>query len=59
MTPEDEPPRLAGIQYATGQEWRNGSRKNEDAGPKWKWHLVVDVCLVVKVKSKAVKNNIA
>ena len=35
MTPEDEPPRLAGIQYATGQEWRNGSRKNEDAGPKW------------------------
>ena len=36
-------PRSARIQYATGQERRNGSRKNEDAGLKWKWPLVVDV----------------
>ena len=39
MTLEDEPPRLEGIQYATGEEQRataNSSRKNEAAGPKWK-----------------------
>ena len=36
MTPEDERPRLVGIQYATGKEWRNSFRKNEEAEPKWK-----------------------
>ena len=39
MTPEDEPPRSEGVQYATGEEGRaitNGSKKNGDAGPKWK-----------------------
>ena len=38
MTP-DEPPKLEGIQYGTGQEQRaitNNSRKNEAAGPKQK-----------------------
>ena len=35
-TPEDEPPRLEDVQYATGEEQRNSSRKNEVAGPKWK-----------------------
>ena len=46
MTPEDEPSRSEGAQYATGEEWRaitNSSRKNEAAGPKWKKRLVVDV----------------
>ena len=46
MTPEDEPPRLEGVQYATGEEWRaitNSSRKNEAAGPKQKQHSVGDV----------------
>ena len=46
MTPEDELPRLEGVQYATGEEWRaitNSSRKNEVAGPKWKQHSVVDM----------------
>ena len=46
MTPEDEPSRSEGAQYATGEEWRaitNSSRKNEAAGPKWKQPLVVDV----------------
>jgi len=33
MTPEDEPPRSVGVQYTTGEEWRNSSRKR--AGPKW------------------------
>ena len=36
MTLEDELPRSEGVQYATGEEWRNSSRKNDEAGPKWK-----------------------
>ena len=35
ITPEDEPPRLEGVQYATREEWRvitNSSNKNETAG---------------------------
>ena len=43
MTPEDEPPRSAVIQYDTGEEWRNRSRKNEVAWPKRKWGSAVDV----------------
>ena len=35
--------RLVGAQYATGEEWRNNSRKNEEMGPKQKQHPVVDV----------------
>ena len=54
-TPEDESPRLAGVQYAyaTGGEQTNSSRKNEGARPTWK-HSVVK-----KVQSNMVKNNIA
>ena len=33
---KDELPRSVGVQYATGEEWRNISRKNEETGPKWK-----------------------
>ena len=29
--------------YATGEEWRNNSRKNEEMEPKKKQHLIVDV----------------
>ena len=36
MTLKDELPRLVGTQYATGEEWRNNSRKNEEMEPKWK-----------------------
>ena len=43
MTLEDASPRLVGVQYATGEEWRNSSRKNEEAGPQWKQCSVVDV----------------
>ena len=43
MTPEDETLRLVGVQYATGEEQRNSSRKNEEAGLKQKYHSVVDV----------------
>ena len=38
MTLEDEPLRLEGVHYATGEDWRaiaNSFRKNEEAGPKW------------------------
>ena len=36
MTPKDELPRSVGAQYATGEEWRNDSRKNEETEPKQK-----------------------
>ena len=42
-TLKDELPRLVGAQYATGEEWRNNSRKNEGMEPKQKWYPVVDV----------------
>ena len=42
-TLKDESPRSVGAQYATGDEWRTNSRKNEEAGPKQKWYPVVDV----------------
>ena len=32
-----------GIQYATGEQWRNNSRKDEEMEPKQKQHPVVDV----------------
>ena len=35
--------RSVGAQYATGDRWRNNSRKNEEMEPKQKQHLVVDV----------------
>ena len=43
MTLKDELPRLVGTQYATGEEWRNNTRKNEEMEPKQKQHPVVDV----------------
>ena len=33
-TLEEELPRSVGAQYATGEEWRNNSRKNEETEPK-------------------------
>ena len=42
-TLKDELPRSAGAQYATGDQWRNNSRKNEGMEPKPKQHPVVDV----------------
>ena len=43
MTLKEEHPRSVGAQYATGEEWRNNSRKNEEMEPKQKQHPVVDV----------------
>ena len=42
MTLKDELPRSVGTQYATGDQWRNNSRKNEGMEPKQKQHPVVD-----------------
>ena len=40
---KDELCRLVGAQYATGDQWRNNSRKNEGMEPKQKQHPLVDV----------------
>ena len=39
----DELPRSVGPQYATGDQWRNNSRKNEGMEPKQKQYPAVDV----------------
>ena len=57
-TLKDELPRLIGPQYATGEEWRNNSRKNEETESKQKQHLARCACDVMEVKSDAVKSNI-
>ena len=40
-TLKDELPRSAGAQYATGEPWRNNSRKNDKTEPEQKQHPVV------------------
>ena len=41
--PKGELPRSLGAQYATGEQWRNNSRKNEGMEPKQKQYSRVDV----------------
>ena len=43
MSLNDELPRSVSVQYASGEEWRNNSRKNEGMEPKQKQYPVVDV----------------
>ena len=43
VTLKNELPRLIGTQYATGEKWRNNSRKNEETEPKQRQHSFVDV----------------
>ena len=40
---KEELRRLVGVQYATGGQWRNNSRKNEGMEPKQKQYPAVDV----------------
>ena len=40
---KEEPPRSVGAQYATGDQWRNDSRKNEGMEPKQKQYPAVGV----------------
>ena len=58
MTLKDKLHRSVGVQCATGEEWRQNSRKNEEAEPKQK-HTQLWMWLVMEVKSNAVKSNIA
>ena len=57
-TLKDELSRSVGAQYATGDQWRNNSRKNEEMEPKQKQHPVVDKT-VIEASSYAVKSKIA
>ena len=58
MILKDELPKLVGVQYATGEEWTNNSRNNEEMEPKQKQIPVVDMT-GDEVNSDAMKNNIA
>ena len=55
---KEELPRSVGAQYATGDQWRNNSRKNEGMEPKQKQYPVVDVT-DDEASSDAVTSNIA
>ena len=55
---KEEIPRSVVAQYATGDQWRNNSRKNEGMEPKQKHYPVVDVT-GDRNKTNAVKSNIA
>ena len=57
-TLKDEFLRSVGAQYATGDQWRNNSRKNEETEPKQKQHQAVGMT-GDGVKSNAIKSNIA
>ena len=56
-TQKEELHRSVGAQYATGEEWRNKSRKSEEMEPKGKCSVVEVAC--EEVKSDAIKSNIA
>ena len=51
-------PRVVGAQYATGDQWRNNSRKNEGMEPKQN-NTQLWMRLVIGARSDAVKSNIA
>ena len=53
---KEELPRSVGAQYATGDQWRNNSRKNEEMGPKQKQYPVVDVT-VDRIKVQCCKEQ--
>ena len=57
-TLKDELSRWVGIKNATGDQWRNNSRKNEEMKPKQKQHPDVDVSDNGS-KVQCCKNNIS
>ena len=57
-TLKDELPRSVGTQYATGDQWRKNSRKNEGMEPKQKQYPAVDVT-GDRSKVRCCKSNIA
>ena len=58
ITLKDEVPRSIGVQYTTGEEQKNSSRRNVEAEPKQKQCPVIDVS-GGEEKSHSIKNNIA
>ena len=52
-TMNNELPRSVGAQYATGDQWRNNSRKKEETEPKQKQHPVVDATWM-EIKSNTI-----
>ena len=56
--PKEELPKSLDAQYATGDEWRNNSRKNEGMEPKQKLYPAVDV-IGDRNKIRCLKSNIA
>ena len=54
---KEELPRLVGAQYATGDQWRNNSRKNEGMEPS-KNNTQLWMILVIEATSDSVKSNI-
>ena len=56
--PKEELPRSLGAQYATGDQWRNNSRKNERMEPN-QINTQLWMSLVTEARSDAVKSNIA
>ena len=57
-TLKDELPRSVGAQYATGDQWRNKSRKKEGMEPKQN-NTQLWMGLVIEARSDAVKSNIS
>ena len=57
-TLKDDLPRSVDAQYATGDKWRNNSRKNEELGSKQN-NAQLQISLVMEVKLDAVKSSIA
>ena len=58
MTLKDELPRSAGAQYATGDQWRNNSRKNEGMESKQN-NTQLWMGLVIEARFNVVRRNIA
>ena len=56
-TVKEELPRSVGAQYATGDQWRNNSRKNEGMEPKQN-NTQLWMRLVIEQSSNAIKSNI-
>ena len=56
-TLKEELPRSVGAQCATGDQWRNNSRENEEMEPRQKQYLLW-MGLVIEARSNAVKSNI-
>ena len=55
---KEELPKSVGAKYATGDQWRNNSRKKEGMEPKQKQYPVVALT-GDRLRSNAVKSNIA